>query len=164
MLETFLGSTDKALREIEEEQRIRRTKELFLLFSLGSQFDHLIRQALEKLGVFCLVADPRRVTAGDVQTLAPKGIILSGGPASVFTESLPFDSDIFDLGIPVLGICLGFQLWAQHIGVRVTPATEREFGTHQATIKYSNSPLARIRRSRPSPSSTPTPAVMNRFS
>ena len=121
MLETFVGATETALQEIEEEKGIRSTTELFLLFSLGSQFDHLIKQALEKLGVFCLVADPSSVTAEDVQTLQPKGIILSGGPASVHTEPSPFDTDIFNLDIPVLGICLDFQLWAQHIEVSVTP-------------------------------------------
>ena len=58
MLETFVGATEQALLEIKEGKDVRRTAEVFLLFSLGSQFDHLIRQALEKLSVFCLVAKP----------------------------------------------------------------------------------------------------------
>lgn len=134
MLDTFRRASAEALAAIQEEFRVRRTTELFLLFSLGSQFDHLIKQSLEKLGVFCLVADPATVTAEDVRKLKPIGIILSGGPVSVHEDPPPFDHAIFDLGIPVLGICLGFQLWAKHIGVPVVPSETREFGTHMATV------------------------------
>lgn len=130
-----LGKVDQGvLEEIEEEQRVRKTRELFLLFSLGSQFDHLIKQELEKLGVFCLVADPSRVTVTDVKKVKPTGIILSGGPVSVHQDPPPFDRKIFDLEIPVLGICLGFQLWADHIGCEIIPSDKREFGTHGLSI------------------------------
>lgn len=107
MLYTLEKANKRSLQAIEEEKRVRKTREVFLLFSLGSQFDHLIKQQLEKLGVFCLMADPASVTAADVKKVMPTGIILSGGPASVFDEPPPFDRKIFDLGIPVLGICLG---------------------------------------------------------
>ena len=89
-------------------KKVRKTDELFLLFSMGSQFDHLIKQKLDALGVFCLVADPASVSADDVRMVKPIGIILSGGPASAY-ENPPFDGKIFDLGIPVLGICLGLS-------------------------------------------------------
>ena len=85
------------------------------------------------MGVFCLVADPASVSADDVWVIKPIGIILSGGPASAY-EQPPFDGKIFDLGIPVLGICLGYQMWAHHIGVPVTSSDKREFGTHIFTI------------------------------
>ncbi len=134
MLTTFQGITEDALALIEEEKKVRKTNELFLLFAMGSQFDHLIKQALEKLGVFCLVADPASVTADDVRKLNPIGIIVSGGPASVHSEPPPFDNKIFDLGIPVFGICLGFQMWAKHVGAKVTPAVKREFGIGKATL------------------------------
>src|SRR3972149_9253982 len=130
MLYTLKNVNDESSREIAEEMRIRKTSEIFLLFSLGSQFDHLIKQALDQLGVFCLVCDPASVTAGDVSQPRPKGIILSGGPVSVYEEPPPFDGRIFDLGIPVLGICLGFQLWAKHIGATVSQGGKREFGVH----------------------------------
>src|SRR5580704_16443302 len=130
MLQTFKKATETALAEIAEEKKIRKTDELFLLFSMGSQFDHLIKQALDSLGVFCLVADPVSVTAADIKKVAPTGIILSGGPASVHDEPPPFDNLIFDLGIPLLGVCLGFQMWAKHIGAPVVPDTKREFGPH----------------------------------
>jgi len=130
MISTLTNTSEGTLRQIEEEKAIRKTRDVFLLFSLGSQFDHLIKLAIEKLGLFCLVADPSRVKAEDVQRVAPKGIILSGGPVSVYEDAPPFDRAIFDIGIPVLGICLGFQLWAQHIGCKVVNAAKREFGVH----------------------------------
>jgi len=86
------------------------------------------------------VADPASVIAEDVRKVNPIGIILSGGPVSVYDTPPPFDARIFDLGIPVLGICLGFQLWAQHIGVKVVPSQKREFGTHQF-IRFQSSKL-----------------------
>lgn len=130
MLYTFKGATEKAMSEIAEEMGIRRTNEVFLLFNLGSQFDHLIKLALDRLGIFCLVCDPVSVTAEDVRKVNPKGIILSGGPGSVYEAPPPFDGRIFDLGIPILGICLGFQLWAQYIGATVSRGEKGELGTH----------------------------------
>ncbi|OGG50155.1 hypothetical protein A2763_00250 [Candidatus Kaiserbacteria bacterium RIFCSPHIGHO2_01_FULL_54_36] len=115
--------------------RVRQTKHFILVFSMGSQFDHLILQQLAKLGIYAVVADPASVTAEDVKKAAPAGIILSGGPASVsYGELPPFDPAIFDLGIPVLGVCLGFQMWAKHIGAKVSPQAKREFGVHTFRI------------------------------
>lgn len=133
MLKTLTNTSAETLREIIQEKTLRKTNEVFLLFSMGSQFDHLIKQKLDALGVFCLVADPASISADDVKKINPLGIILSGGPASAY-EAPPFDGKIFDLGIPVLGICLGFQMWAQHIGVKVFLSEKREFGTHTLKI------------------------------
>ncbi len=130
MLAIFKTASPEALEEIAEEMRVRQTKHFILLFSMGSQFDHLIVQQLAKLGVFAVVADPASVKAEDVKKAAPAGIILSGGPASVFDEPPPFDNAIFDLGIPTLGVCLGFQMWAKHVGAPVMPHQKREFGVH----------------------------------
>ncbi len=141
MLDTFKGASPAALDAIREEMGVRRTQELFLLFAMGSQFDHLIFQELAKLGVYCLVADPASVTAEDVATLKPIGIILSGGPASVHSEPPPFDSKIFDLGIPVLGICLGFQMWAKHLGIRVASG-HQQLSVHNAIMHAQNLLLA----------------------
>lgn len=134
MVSTLKKVTKDVMRELREEMHVRKTHELFLLFALGSQFDHLIKQALDKLGVFCLVADPASIKAADVARLQPIGIILSGGPVSVYDQPPPFDAEILNLGIPVLGICLGFQLWAQHIGAQVVPAEKREYSTHELTL------------------------------
>lgn len=140
MLSTFKKATDEAIKEIEEEKRVRKTREVFLLFPMGSQFDHLIKMHIEKLGVFCLVADPASVTAEDVLKINPIGIIISGGPASVYADAPKFDKKIFDLEIPVLGICLGFQFWAKHIGIKVKSAAKKEFGVHDMLV-YNHSQL-----------------------
>src|SRR3989338_7568767 len=140
MLNLFKAATPEALTEIAEEMKVRQTKHFILLFSMGSQFDHLIVQQLGKLGVFAVVADPASVTADDVKKAAPAGIILSGGPASVFDEPPPFDSTIFDLGIPTLGVCLGFQMWAKYAGAKVSLQEKREFGVHTFRTK-GDSPL-----------------------
>ncbi len=133
MIRTLRSVDERVLAEIVEEMKIRRTTELFLLFPLGSQFDHLIAMRMAKQGVFCLVADPAQLTAADVARLNPKGVILSGGPSSVYKDPPPFDSRIFDLGIPVFGICLGFQLWAQYKGFKVVKSEKREYSTHEFT-------------------------------
>lgn len=140
MISTLKKIDKQALLEIQEEKTVRKTEELFVLFPLGSQFDHLIKQSLEKLGVFCLVADSSRIKAADIDQLQPRGIILSGGPVSIYSDPPPFDSAIFELGIPVFGICLGFQLWAHHIGCPITKAEKKEFGTHQLNL-VADSPL-----------------------
>lgn len=134
----FKKADTETLEGITEEMRVRQTKHFILLFSMGSQFDHLIVQQLAKLGVYAIVADPSEVTAADVKKVNPAGIIVSGGPASVFDEPPPFDSAIFDLGIPTFGVCLGFQMWAKHIGAKVTPQKKREFGVHTFSITAEN--------------------------
>ena len=141
---TTLTTVNKAvLAEVRAEMKLRRTREVFVLFSLGSQFDHLIKLMLDRIGVYCLLADPAVVTAADVKRLQPTGLVLSGGPVSVYDEAPPFDGEIFDLGIPTLGICLGFQLWAQHRGLVVKPAAKREFGVHSLMITEPHSDLWR---------------------
>ncbi len=144
MISIFRGATDAALSELAEEMRVRETKHFILLFSMGSQFDHLIVQQLAKLGIYCLVADPALVTAEDVKKAAPSGIIVSGGPASVHNEPPPFDNAIFDLGIPTLGICLGFQMIAKHVGADVLPQAVREFGVHTLTVRSEDALFADI--------------------
>src|SRR5947209_20437457 len=109
-LSIFRKSSPEVLASLREEMAVRKTSKFILLFSMGSQFDHLIVQQLAKLGVYCLVADPASVKAEDVKKINPAGIVLSGGPASVHDEPPPFDGKIFDLGIPVLGVCLGYQI------------------------------------------------------
>ncbi|MCE9540985.1 glutamine-hydrolyzing GMP synthase [Candidatus Kaiserbacteria bacterium] len=130
MLSIFKGASEESLAQIAEEMAVRETKHFILLFSMGSQFDHLIVQQLAKLGIYALVADPASVKADDVRKASPAGIIVSGGPASVHDEPPPFDDAIFDLGIPTLGVCLGFQMLAKHVGAHVTPHEKREFGVH----------------------------------
>src|ERR1700739_871617 len=83
MLRIFKSADEATLAEIAEEMRVRQTDKFVLLFSMGSQFDHLIVQALAKLGAYCVVADPASVTADDVKKAKPAGIILFRGSAFV---------------------------------------------------------------------------------
>jgi GMP synthase (glutamine-hydrolysing) len=140
MINTLTDVTPQILEDIAAEQKLRHTEEVFLLFAMGSQFDHLIKLTLDKLGVYCLVADPSQVTAQDVIRIGPTGIIVSGGPSSA-SDNPPFDAAIYELGVPVLGICLGFQMWAAHHGATVGGGHHKEFGQHDLTVLDDQSPL-----------------------
>lgn len=146
MLSIFRTASKEALASLQEELAVRKTTHFVLLFSMGSQFDHLIVQQLSKLGVYCLVADPASVRAADVKKIMPSGIILSGGPAFVDVDPPPFDTKIFDLGIPTLGVCLGFQMWAYHVGAKVEAASKREFGVHTLSVRGRDPLFAGISR------------------
>ena len=94
----------------------------------GSQTAQLIARRVREAGVFSLLVSPR-ITPRELAAMKPKGIILSGGPASVYETDAPAcDPGIFDLGVPVLGICYGMQLAAKLLGGTVTPGEHREFG------------------------------------
>lgn len=141
MLEMIQQLDGKTLERIAAEEKRRGTKEKILIFSFGSQFDHRILQRLQEIGVHAVMANPATVTAGDVRQLAPVGIIFSGGPASVYKNTPYIDPEIFESGIPILGICLGSQLIAWHYGIRVDLAAKREFSTHTLYIADSSTPL-----------------------
>src|SRR6476620_10825461 len=104
------------------------TNELVLILDFGSQFGQLIARRVRELNVFCQVVR-HDVTADRVRKLNPTRIILSGGPSSVYDPGAPkCDPRIFELGVPVLGICYGMQLGAQILGGQVKPAKAREYG------------------------------------
>jgi len=103
-----------------------------VILDFGSQYTQLIARRIRASHVLSLVL-PGDVAASRVRELGPRGIVLSGGPASVYESSAPqLDVAVLELGVPVLGICFGQQLLAQHLGGRVAPGTVREFG--QATL------------------------------
>jgi GMP synthase (glutamine-hydrolysing) len=78
---------------------------------------------------------PYNVTIDRIKEFAPKGIILSGGPSSVYDKNAPLpDKEIFELGIPVLGICYGMQLMAHMLGGKVAKSVKREYGRAELTI------------------------------
>src|SRR3954469_22268634 len=84
--------------------------ERVLIFDFGSQYGQLIARRVREHNVFCQIVR-HNLTADRVKALKPKGIIFSGGPASVYGEGAPScDPALFDLGIPVLGICYGMHL------------------------------------------------------
>src|SRR5918994_2695763 len=115
------------------------TNELVLIFDFGSQFGQLIARRVRDLNVFCQVVR-HDVSAERVRELNPKGIIFSGGPMSVYEPNAPkCDPRVFDLGIPVLGICYGMQLAAQALGGTVGGgAHTREYGRATLTVADPN--------------------------
>ncbi len=119
------------------------TDELVLIIDFGSQFGQLIARRVRDLHVFCQVVR-HDLTADRIRELNPKGIILSGGPASVYEPGAPkCDPRIFELGVPVLGICYGMQLACQALGGHVAPAAAREYGRATLTVTDPDSPLLR---------------------
>lgn len=99
-----------------------------IVLDYGSQYNQLITRRIRDFGIYSELK-PHTITAAEVRELAPKGIIFSGGPNSVYDEgALGVDPELFELGIPILGVCYGMQLMAKELGGRVEPATEREYG------------------------------------
>src|SRR6185369_22139 len=112
--------------------------ERILVLDFGSQYVQLIARRVREQHVYGEIVR-LDITAARVRELAPKGIILSGGPASVYAEGAPqCDPALFDLGIPVLGICYGMQLMCQALGGRVQSHAVREYGRAHCTINQGN--------------------------
>ena len=114
--------------------------EKILVLDFGSQYTQLIARRLRELGVYCEI-HPCTAKSEAIRAFAPKGVILSGGPASVLAEGSPRpDPVVFQLGVPVLGICYGLQLMAHELGGKVGNQAHREYGPATIDVKAS-SPL-----------------------
>ncbi|MGB4703457.1 MAG: glutamine-hydrolyzing GMP synthase [Candidatus Saccharicenans sp.] len=99
-----------------------------LILDFGSQYTQLIARKVRELGVYSKI-HPYSISLDRIKSLSPGAIIFSGGPKSVYEPDSPHpDPGIFQLGIPILGICYGLQLIAHHLGGRVVKAPEREYG------------------------------------
>jgi len=106
-----------------------------LILDFGSQFTQLIARRIREAGVYCEVW-PWDVDFDLIKEFNPKGLILSGGPESVHLEDGPkVNGKVFDLGIPVFGICYGMQVIAHHFGGTVIPSDEKEFGYAHVSLK-----------------------------
>src|SRR5512135_1958406 len=102
--------------------------EKILVLDFGSQYTQLIARRLRELGVYCEI-HPCTMSGAAMRAWNPRGVVLSGGPASVLAEGSPrVDRTVWDLGVPVLGICYGLQLIAHELGGRVDKAAHREYG------------------------------------
>ena len=108
--------------------------ELILILDFGGQYKELISRMTRSLHVYSEIKSGK-ISATEVKKLSPKGIILTGGPNSVYTESAPkCDPAIFELGIPVLGICYGMQMMCHVLGGRVEACNVSEYGRIETTI------------------------------
>ncbi len=108
--------------------------ELILIIDFGSQTTQLIARRIREQKVYCEI-HPFTIELERIREMAPKGIVLSGGPASVYDDDAPVPaSGVFELGIPILGICYGAQLMIQQMGGMVENAHKREFGKADLTV------------------------------
>lgn len=109
-----------------------------LIIDFGSQYTKLIAKAVRELGVYAEIVPPE-ISPGEIQRRAPKGLILSGGPASVYAPGAPrVDKRIYELQIPILGICYGMQLIAHDLGGQVLRGDKREYGPSTLQIIQTN--------------------------
>ncbi|RQD71045.1 MAG: glutamine-hydrolyzing GMP synthase [Tindallia sp. MSAO_Bac2] len=110
-------------------------KENILILDFGGQYNQLIARRVRECQVYCEVV-PYRISVEEVRKKQPTGIILTGGPASVYQENAPkCDPGLFDLDIPILGICYGGQLMAAHFGGAVARADKREYGKTKLSLE-----------------------------
>src|SRR5437764_5437222 len=116
--------------------------EVIPILDFGAQYAQLIARRVREKGVYSELVRPD-IPADELRKLNPKGLILSGGPSSVYEPNAPrCDPKIFDLGVPVLGICYGMQLGAQILGGQVKPAKARDYGRAKFNV-ISQNPLTK---------------------
>ena len=134
---TASAPAETGLLDTTHEERI-------LVLDFGSQTAQLIARRVREQNVFCQIVR-HDLTADRIQDLAPKGLILSGGPASVYAPGAPQpDPRIFELGIPVLGICYGMQLTCRAFGGEIRPGHSREFGRTSMQVQQADPLLASL--------------------
>ena len=117
------------------------TNEMILVLDFGGQYNQLIARRVRECNVYCEV-HPYSMDIAAIKEKQPKGIILTGGPNSVYGDTaLPYDKALFSLGVPILGICYGSQLMAHALGGRVEAAPVSEYGKTEITVTAPESPL-----------------------
>src|SRR3954463_10320825 len=125
-----------------ESGAIRQDEVLVLDF--GGQYSQLIARRVRECGVFSELL-PHTVALEEIRRRDPRGLILSGGPASVYAEGAPkLRPELLELGVPVLGICYGMQAIALELGGRVEGAAVGEFGRSELTVKEPGRLLAEL--------------------
>src|ERR671913_7407 len=120
-----------------------RHDEVIPILDFGAQYAQLIARRVREKGVYSELVRPD-ISADELKARNPKGLILSGGPSSVYEPNAPrCDPKIFDLGVPILGICYGMQLGSQILGGQVKPAKAREYGRAKLTISKKDDSLVK---------------------
>jgi len=113
-------------------------KEMIIVMDFGGQYNQLIARRVRECSVYCEVY-PHTLSLDKIREINPKGIIFTGGPNSVYNEDSPHcPKEIFELGIPILGICYGSQLMAYMLGGRVATAPVSEFGKTEVNVETSD--------------------------
>jgi len=108
---------------------------VILIIDFGSQYNQLIARRVREARVYCRI-EPPTISIDTIKALAPEGLILSGGPASIYEPDSPkVDFAIFQLGLPILGICYGMQYMVHVLGGKVRRAEKREYGHAQLKIR-----------------------------
>jgi GMP synthase (glutamine-hydrolysing) len=119
---------------------------VILIIDFGSQYNQLIARRVREHHVYCQI-EPPDITLAAIKALAPEGIILSGGPASIYSKGAPrVDKGIFKLGIPVLGICYGLQYMIDSLGGKVIGSTKREYGFAELNVKKQKGMFAGVNK------------------
>lgn len=112
-------------------------EELVIILDFGAQYTQLIARRVRECRVYCEIM-PFDTPVSEIAERKPKGIIFSGGPASVYEDGAPrCDESIYEIGVPILGICYGTQLMAYHLGGKVTPGVQKEFGRTELDVTNS---------------------------
>ena len=108
---------------------------MILIIDFGSQYNQLIARRVREHHIYCQI-EPPDISIAAIKVLKPEGIILSGGPASIYSKGAPrVDKSIFGLGIPILGICYGLQYMVDSLGGKVIGSTKREYGFAELLVK-----------------------------
>jgi GMP synthase (glutamine-hydrolysing) len=132
---TAANAAPEVVPESAVDVRAPRAVDEVVVLDYGGQYSQLIARRVRECGVFSELL-PHHVGAEEVRKRRPKGLILSGGPASVYADGAPrLDPELLELGIPVLGICYGMQLLTRDLGGRVEGAEIGEFGRSELTVK-----------------------------
>ncbi|HET9870867.1 MAG TPA: glutamine-hydrolyzing GMP synthase, partial [bacterium] len=118
--------------------------DLIIVLDFGAQYSQLIARRVREAKVYCEIL-PYHTPVAQILARAPRGIILSGGPASVYAKGAPHvDPALFQAGVPLLGICYGMQLMSQALKGRVQKASHREFGLAPLQVKSPRALFARL--------------------
>ncbi len=135
----FIGQFLKILEEVENVSTpLLKEQEKVVVLDFGSQFNQLITRRIREFGVFSEL-HPHTITAEEIKAMNAVGIVFSGGPNSVYDENaFKVDQAIFELGLPILGICYGMQLMAHTNGGKVESAETREYGKAELTVATEN--------------------------
>ncbi len=117
-----------------DQGSLSKRHQTVLVLDFGSQYTQLIARRVRENRVYCEIC-PHDLSAAEARERAPVGLILSGGPESVYAKEAPaIDAELFNLGIPVLGICYGLQAMAHVLGGGVVPAAAREYGRAEIRV------------------------------